>query len=491
MSLRSAVPLFVFSSVALSGCGNGGNLEPGVEADTTDVATVGAALDATEAVASVDDLIVHLPPRFNLAYDGTAAAEFPDGLPLSIGSGLRLERHGQQRCPCSGEGEIRLVGLADRGPNGDAPDYLDAAGVRHPSKSYLAPNFAPRIVSISLRHGAAPVVTRAVALGVGRRAAVGLPPSSMTPEVGLSDTLSAFASSAAGVDPEGIDFDARGNAWLCEEYGPSLLEVNPQTGQISRRLTPTSGLPPILASRQVNRGFEGVAVAPSGNVYALVQSTLDVDAKTKGTAQFIRVLEYNPRTGATRMFAYPHDVAAYKKSGDAKLGDLVAVDDTHFLLIEEGKGAAGLRNIVYEIDLGQASDLTGVVLTSGPNAGKELEYGTLAEVTAQISMASKTQLVDLRANGWTPEKAEGMTLVDAQTLIVANDQDFGVTAVLEGDATGGTDPTKYVVDSSGQITFNGAPSPGSYAVHALAAADQQSHLFVVHLTEPIPGYACH
>ncbi|MFZ5889997.1 MAG: esterase-like activity of phytase family protein [Myxococcota bacterium] len=453
-------------------------------AESVDSAAFALAPDAT--VAAVDVIDVQVPKRFYVPYTGGAQVEFPDGLPLSLGSGLRLR--GERGCGCDdngADGVYTLVGLSDRGPNGDAPDYLDTAGTKHPSKSYLVPSFTPKMVTIEVRRSGARV-THTQALSFGREAAVGLPPAALTTEIGVTESLTAYASSLNGIDPEGIDFDARGNAWISEEYGPSLLNVRARSGHITRRLVPGSGLPAILASRQVNRGFEGVAVTPSGKVYGLVQSTLDIAGKTKGLAQFIRLVEYDPRSGATRMFAYPHDVAAYKKSGDAKLGDLFALDDTRFLTIEGGKGKDGLRNVVYEFDIANATDLTGVTLASGSNAGKELEYGTAAEIAAQITMAKKTLVADLRAYGYTAEKSEGMTLIDDRTLVVINDNDFGATAVIENDANS-SDPTDYVVDSNGVLTFEDAPSTGTYAIHAQTADAQRTQLFVFHLQQPFAG----
>lgn len=449
------------------------------------VASSAFAIDPDATVAGVDVIAVRVPKRFNVPYTGAAQAEFPDGLPLSLGSGLRLKPERGCRCDDNGsDGSYTLIGLSDRGPNGDAPDYLDAAGVKHSSKSYLVPTFTPELVTVRVHHGAA-LVTQTQRLSFSDGAAVGLPPATMTTEVGVSESLQALASSSAGIDPEGVDFDARGDAWISEEYGPSLLKVRAHSGHIVERLTPAAGLPGVLASRQVNRGFEGVAVSPAGKVYALAQSTLDVDGKTKGSSQFIRLVEYDPRTGATRMFAYPHDVAVYKKSGDAKMSDLIALDDTHFLTIEAGKDKNGeLRNVVYQFDIAGATDLTGLTLASGSNAGKELEYGTATEVAAQITMAAKSLLLDLRAYGYTAEKSEGMALIDNRTLVVINDNDFGATAAIENDANS-TDPTKYVVDSNGALTFNGAASPGTYAIHAADAEAQQTNLFVVHLEEPL------
>lgn len=450
-----------------------------------------SALAADATVAAVEQITVRVPKRFNARYVGAAKAEFPDGLPLSLGSGLRLRP--ERGCRCderAARGAFTLIGLSDRGPNGDAPDYRDDNGVKHSSKSYLVPEFTPQLVTVRVQHGAARVVDTQP-LKMGRNPAVGLPPPAWTTEIGVDESLGALSPRNDGIDPEGLEFDARGDAWISEEYGPSLLKVDPEGGRVMRRLLPGDGLPPILASRQVNRGIEGVAVTPSGKVYALVQSTLDVDGKSKGLAQFIRLVEFDPRRGTTRMFAYPHDVAAYKKSGDAKLLDLIALDDTSFLTIEAGKNKDGkLRNIVYRFDITSATDLTGMTLPSGDNAGKELEYATAAELSSLIRMATKELVVDLRAYGYTAEKSEGLALVDDRTLVVINDNDFGATAVLENDANS-DDPEDYVVDASGTLTFDGVPSAGTYAIHPLPAEEQATSLFVVHLQTPFAGYCRH
>ncbi|HEY5958306.1 MAG TPA: hypothetical protein VIV60_17195, partial [Polyangiaceae bacterium] len=124
---------------------------------------------------------------------------------------------------------------------------------------------------------------------------------------------------------------------------------------------------------------------------------------------------------------------------------------------------------------------------SGSNAGLELEYGTAAEVSSRIAMVKKSRVVDLRAYGWLPEKAEGLALIDHRTLAISNDQDFGVAATMTGDPAS-TDPTKYVVDSTGALTIGGAASAASYELHAAAAENQVSQLFVVRLTQSIQAY---
>lgn len=56
-------------------------------------------------------------------------------------------------------------------------------------------------------------------------------------------------------------------------------------------------------------------MTPNGKVYAMLQSTLNIDGETKSTAQFIRLVELNPVSGATRTLAYPLDVDTHKKTG--------------------------------------------------------------------------------------------------------------------------------------------------------------------------------
>jgi len=470
--------------VCAASCNQNGSVSPNA------AATASSPL-ADDVVASVQVLKVEVPVAFNVPYAGAAQREFAEGLPLSIGSGLRLKPRAGGRCLSEGQASsgYSLLGLSDRGPNADAPNVFDGAGVSRGSKSFLAVDFAPQLVTIDVNLRAGARVGHLVPLRSGDARAVGLPPVSLTTELALSESLSILPSSSDGIDPEGLEFDARGNVWLCEEYGPSLLKVKPETGQILARLAPGSGLPPVLANRQINRGCEGVAVTPSGQVYGILQSTMDVAGQTKASAPFIRVFEYDPTTQKTRLFGYPHDVSAYKSSADAKMGDLLALDDTRFLTIEEGKDKNGkLRNIVYEFDLSGASDLSGVLLTSGPNTGKELEFATSAELTAQVRLAAKTRVLDLRAYGFTAEKAEGLALLDERTLVVINDNDFGAGGVIEGDASGGSDPARYVVTAAGALTFNGAPSPGAYRIHALPSGVQETRLFIVQLRRAFAGY---
>ena len=103
---------------------------------------------------------------------------------------------------------------------------------------------------------------------------------------------------------------------------------------------------------------------------------------------------------------------------------------------------------------------------------------------AGITFARKTLLLDLREAGWIAEKAEGLTLMpDGQTLVVANDNDFGLKA---GIANGPSlDPTEYVVDAAGSLSLGGTPVAGTYQVRTGSAAERPSRLWSFRLPRPV------
>lgn len=397
--------------------------------------------------------VLQVAPRFYVPYTGADAGirqRFPQGFPIAPGSGLTLRSK-------DADGTLWFYALTDRGPNGDSPD-LDrgdsSAAASHKTKSFPAPAYTPKFGLIRVRNGVAELVSVTdikTAEGVpvsGRPVQGGIGSSGETP---LTESLQAtLAFDAHGIDPEAIAMDPDGkHVWVCDEYGPYLIKVAVDSGRIAAKFAPAGGLPEVIRFRQPNRGCEGLAITPGGKLVMAIQSTLEMpdvgngsSARHTGNAPFIRLVEFNPANGATRMFAYPHDVARYGKSKDAKIGDIVALSDTRFVLIEQGKFKADgeVHNLLVAVDVAQATDLSGKKLAGG----LELEYAsTLGELSAAgVSPAKRLEILDLRKKdaggklqfGWLPEKAEGLALVDENTLALINDNDFGVSArIVDAD----------------------------------------------------------
>lgn len=417
------------------------------------------------AVSAVERYALQINAKDNAPYAGRNARQFPQGFPLAPGSGITLKQ-------VEKDGSLTFWSLTDRGPNGDSPS-LKQGDDKVPTKVFAAPGYVPQLVQIRVQLAEAATVTGRLPLSRDGKPMSGLPlkpgNTGSTGEVALTDALQpTLGYSERGVDPEGVAQDKDGNLWLADEYGPFLLHVDSKSGAILRQLAPGAGLPEVLKFRQPNRGFEGVAVAPSGKVYAAVQSTLDIDGKSKNKAGFTRIVEFDPQTGATRMLGYPIDTS-YKKPGDAKIGDLVAIDDTHLLTIEQGKGADKvMRNIVYIIDLAAAGDLAGKKTADG----KELEFASADEL-AKVKLAGKTRVLDLRELGWPHEKAEGLALFDGG-IVVTNDNDFGLKASLEsGDVDGAQIVDGKLVGGSG---------------YQIKPSQEASELWLIHLKQPLKQY---
>ena len=430
-------------------------------------------------------------------------------LKLGIGSGLGLlEQNGNT---------IKLITITDLGPNLDAPTSPitgNTDGYTYTaSKIFPLPSYTPRFATITVTDSKATLDTGSVTLLKNQSGIVisGRPllpgTTGATGEVAIAENLAPLTGDVNGLDPEGIVKDVQGNYWISDEYGPFIIKLD-STGKELARYAPNSvsgaatgaGLPAIVQQRNPNRGMEGVALAPdTGLVYGLVQSPLVTTESTKTTAAykkgaFLRLVELNPITGATKTYAIPTKAKTATSVGiapkDIKAGDLVALGNGKFLMIEQGKDVKGtLFNDVTLIDITGATDLkdkdaayVANMVTPGSNKSVEelVNYDPKSSdststidtkaaarddlfVSNNITPVAKTHLFNLRDLGWLAEKAEGLTvLADKQTLFVINDNDFGVKYKITGGCTDTQgDLTKYGVNfaadgKSGSLVLSGA-----------------------------------
>ncbi|WP_432736333.1 esterase-like activity of phytase family protein [Maridesulfovibrio sp. FT414] len=447
------------------------------------------ALSAGMAVASefeIEKYEIDTPVKFNVPYNGKYSTEFPEGFPIGIGSGLTYIGMGK-------DGSRIFYAIGDRGPNADSP-YVRLNGKKLPSKVFPSPNFTPSYGAVALKDGKVELLSTIKIKDSKGKAISGRPitPGTVgsTGEIPLSDSYEILKYDREGLDTEGIAIDRKdGNLWICDEYGPFIAKMEVNTGRIIRKYGPGEGLPEIVGKRQPNRGMEGIAVTPSNKVMGAVQSICDIDGKpAESKAPFTRLVLLDPETGKTSMYAYPVDVDAYKKCMDVKIGDLHAVSDTEFLIIEQGKGKDGLRNIIYLIDIKDATDLTG----KKTNAGKELEAVSGAEElnSLGIRMVSKKPVISLREHGWKPSKAEGLALLpDMRTIAVCSDNDFGfgakeVDPVMDKDGKPVKKATKYLIEN-GKLTYGGQTVSTSFQ---LESTGEKAGFWMIRLPKKISQY---
>ena len=372
-----------------------------------------SALDGDKpATGSVATLIGSTSiPSSTMDHSGLAGdvhPGFPHARVGSIGSGLD--------CVDTFPGGAHLLAVNDRGPaDGAAP-------------------FHCRFQRLTLRVDPAASDTVSVALDATEM----LKRPDGKPFVGISSELGTFKDASGEtvsnrLDPEAIRRLPSGNVLISEEYMPGVIEFDPHGAFVRAWPVPQAfrcqhpgpdelaELPPANTSgRQPNKGFEGMAITPSGVVWTLLQSPLlqdgALDAKGKRVGRNIRMLCLGTKPGASamRQLVYPLESPA---NG---ICELLALDEQRFLTIERDGPAAKFRRI-YLIDASQATDVSSVAA---------LPPDALPEGTKPVS---KRMLVDL-ADPSTgimrmPEKIEGLcigpTLPDGRhTLVVASDNDM-------------------------------------------------------------------
>ena len=469
--------------------------------------------------ATVTRYQIQAANSFYVPYEGSNAAiknEFPNGFLPSFGSGLAFKG-------TATNGDLEFYGLTDRGPNGDGPNVITPNSTASSgAKIFPSPSFAPAIGIITVgRSGAVLASSQAIKVSAGVNASgLPIPIGSLgnSAEVPLFESMKYDAASKAifnanGLDTEAIAVDRKRNVlWVAGEYGPFILKIDPATNTVAAKFAPDKGLPSIFAKRRANRGIEGMALdTTTDKLHAFLQSPLtdgnafysvtNSSQRVERFARFTRWIEFDPATEkTTRMFAYPLDGAQYAdgRTGNAKLGDVVALGNGKFIVIEQGAGPSGVVfNKLMLVELGNASDISA---TSFNPATSDLEKSSMAATAvnganwASVVSLKKTLLFDLNAAGWLAEKAEGLTIVDANTLALANDNDFGLKSGMF-DANGvevpGVDVTACNFNADGVMIPSAAV--GCVAGNTIRVArgsdmERPSRLWLIKFSAPLISF---
>lgn len=452
---------------------------------------------------AVTRYVIEAPAKFHVPYEGSDArvlAAFPEGFLPSFGSGLAFKGK-------AANGALAFYCVTDRGPNGDGPEVPSLTGHgTMGSKIFPAPGFTPSIGILNVGPRRATLVA---SLPIQGASGLPIPHGSLgnSAEVPVFDALRFDPAGkaifhAGGIDSEAIAFDSqRKLLWITDEYGPFLAAIDPHTGAVLRRYAPGTGLPGVLALRRANRGMEGMTLDPaSDTIHAFLQSPLsDGKAsyavtgrkeKVERYAAFTRWIEFDPATETTRrMMAYPLAASDYAegRTGNAKLGDLVALGDGKFVVIEQGEGPDGkMFNKLMLVDIASASAIADT---------SDLEKSSMCGAPvhgvswADVQPLKKTCLLNLNDIGWLAEKAEGLALVDGCTLAMTNDNDFGMKTRVY-DAAGverEVDVSTFEVDADGVIV-SGANAGDSVRVARGSERERPLSLWLIRFARPLAQY---
>ena len=361
--------------------------------------------------------------------------------------GVDLGGIGSDIFPAGRKGEFWTV--TDRGPNGQ----IKVDGTKR--RTFPVPGFDPAIVKVRMSGGAVRVLD-AIPITTGSgKPVTGLPNQEGRDEAPYTyDARTALTYSPNGLDTEGIVRAADGSFWLVDEYGPSLVHVSAR-GKVITRYVPkglgltgtdypvVEALPSVLLHRKVNRGFEGLAQLPGGDLVMAVQSPLSLPDTDAGEAsRTTRLLRFSPKKETvTAEYAYRFDPVnvvdpSEDDTSELKISSVVAVGGNRLLVEERTDKAARLQLV----RLDPASNILG-----GPwdddTTSPSLEQ--LDDPAASgVPLLSKRLVVDLVTVDGVPGKIEGAARVDHDTLALVNDNDFGMT-----DGAGAFDPMGRLVDS--------------------------------------------
>ncbi|WP_443034659.1 esterase-like activity of phytase family protein [Streptomyces sp. BE308] len=372
-------------------------------------------------------------------------AGFSNGLlpgTVSDDRGVQLGGIGSDIYPAGRKGEFWTV--TDRGPNGQ----IKVDGKKR--RTFPVAGFDPAIVKIRVSGkkikvlSAIPITTRSGA------PVTGLPNQASRDEAPYTyDALTPLTYNPNGLDTEGVVRAADGSFWLVDEYGPSLVHVSSR-GRVLARYVPeglrlkgadhpvVEALPGVLLHRKINRGFEGLALLPGGDLVMAVQSPLslpDVDAGE--SSRNVRLLRFSTKKQTvTAEYAYRFDPVEVVDPGEddtseLKISSVVALDRNTLLVEERTDKAARLHRVTLPHG-------SGILGSAWDDPATSPSYEELTNPSAAgVRVLRKSLVVDLGKVAGVPGKIEGVAVTGRSTLALINDNDFGMTDGAEAfDANG-------------------------------------------------------
>jgi hypothetical protein len=366
--------------------------------------------------------------------------------------GVDLGGLGSDIYPAGRRGEFWTV--TDRGPNGQ----IKVDGKKR--RTFPVPGFDPAIVKIRVCGDTVKVLDAIPITTSSGKPVTGLSNQAGRDEAPYSyDAQNPLAYNPNGLDTEGIVRAKDGSFWLVDEYSPSLVHVSAR-GKVLARYVPkglqltgtdypvVEALPAILLHRKINRGLEGLAQLPDGDLVMALQSPLSLPDGTAGDAsRTTRLLRFSPKKRAvTAEYAYRFDPVnvvdpSEDDTSELKISSVVAVGRDRLLVEERTDKAARLQSV----RLTRGADILG-----GP-WDRDTTSPSLEQLddpaSAGVPVLGKRLVVDLGTVAGVPGKIEGVARVDGRTLALINDNDFGMT-----DGAGAFDAQGRLVDSGIETT---------------------------------------
>lgn len=247
-------------------------------------------------------------------------------------------------------------------------------------------------------------------------------------------------------DPESLAVAPDGTLWIGEEFGPFLLHFDatgrlleppipvpdPRPGRDPTKdfvrspdnpfLIPPAPGAPNAATLNRSKGVESMALGPNGaRLYLMLEGPLAGDPP-----ELLRLLEFDRAAGrfTGRSWSYRMSAAAHA------VRDMAAVSDTEFLVIEgdEGHGPKAHFKKIFLITLTR---------TDGQGAVAKEEVADLMNIRDPHNLGGVGPKFTFPH--WT---IEGVTPLDATTIVVVNDNNYPATGARRADVR---DPSELLL----------------------------------------------
>ncbi|MGI5404534.1 esterase-like activity of phytase family protein [Streptomyces sp. CA-135486] len=384
-------------------------------------------------------------------------------LPGSVADdrGVDLGGIGSDIYPAGRKGEFWTV--TDRGPNGQ----IKVDGTKR--RTFPVPGFDPAIVKVRVVGDHVHVVKAIAITTRSGKAVTGLSNQAARDEAPYTyDAKTPLSYHPNGLDTEGIVRAADGTFWLADEYGPSLVHVSAQGNVLARHVPRglklqgadypvVESLPGIVLQRKTNRGFEGLAQLPGGDLVLAVQSPLSVPDTAAGEkSRNARLLRFSPKKrAATAEYAYRFDAVDVVDPGEddtseLKISSLVAIGRDSMLVQERTDRTFRLHRVTLPHG-------AGILGGAWDDPATSPSYEQLDDPSAAgVPVLRKSLVADFGKVAGVPGKIEGVALVGRDTLALINDNDFGMTDGPDAFDAGGR-----LVDSGIEttVTYVRLPRP--------------------------------
>ncbi len=183
--------------------------------------------------------------------------------------------------------------------------------------------------------------------------------------------------------------------------------------------------------RHLNRGIESIAVSPDEKfLYFAMQSPLDnPDSGAYKKATINRLFKFDlAKEAVIGEYAYPLDdpttfakdnAKKARKQTDVKVSEMAAVGPDQLLVLER----ISKTTKFYRVNLTGATPVP--ARFDDPATSPSLEQVKDLAVAGVVPL-KKTLVLDSDDLPGLPEKVEGMAIIDAHTMVLTNDNDFGI-----------------------------------------------------------------